>query len=83
MIRALLAESGGITHRMMQCLNSAAIVAIHEGIERITPELMKVEKSEPGRVLAARQLLNVGFLRTGTQPVAKGLSSASSNEARA
>lgn len=58
MIRALLGETGGITHRIMQCLNSAAIVAIQEGIERITPELIKVERSEPGRVLAARRLLN-------------------------
>jgi hypothetical protein len=57
MIRLLLAESGGITHRIMQCLNSAAIVAIHEGIERITPDLIKVERSEPGRVLAARRSL--------------------------
>jgi hypothetical protein len=58
MLRALLAETGGITHRIMQCLNSAAIVAIHEGIERITPDLIRVERSEPGRVLAARRLLN-------------------------
>jgi hypothetical protein len=58
MVRALVAETGGITHRIMQCLNSAAIVAIHEGIERITPDLIKVERSEPGRVLAARRLLS-------------------------
>jgi Bacterial TniB protein len=58
MNRALLGETGGITHRIMQCLNSAAIVAIQEGIERITPELIKVERSEPGRVLAARRSLN-------------------------
>jgi DNA transposition AAA+ family ATPase len=57
MIRALLAETAGITHRIMQCLNSAAIVAIHEGIERITTDLIKVERSEPGRVLAARRSL--------------------------
>ena len=58
MVRALLGETGGITHRIMQCLNSAAMVAIKEGIERITPELIKVERSEPGRVLAARRSLN-------------------------
>jgi hypothetical protein len=57
MIRALLAESAGITHRIMQCLNSAAIVAIYEGLERISPELIKVERAEPGRVLAARRTL--------------------------
>jgi hypothetical protein len=58
MIRVLLGETGGITHRIMQCLNSAAIVAIQEGIERITPELIKVDRSEPGRVLAARRSLS-------------------------
>jgi hypothetical protein len=83
MIRALLAETGGITHRIMQCLNSAAIVAIREGIERITPELMKVERSEPGRVLAARQLLNDGSLRSATQQITKGSTGASPIEARA
>ena len=54
-VRALLAEAGGITHRIMQCLNAAAIVAIHEGIERITPELLAVPRAEPRRVLAARR----------------------------
>jgi hypothetical protein len=63
MIRALLTETGGVTHRIMQCLNSAAIVAIHEGIERITPDLLKVERAEPGRVLAARRLLADGDSR--------------------
>lgn len=79
MIRALLAESGGITHRIMQCLNSAAIVAIHEGIERITPELMRVERSEPGRVLAARRLLND---RSANHPATKSPTAPSSVEAR-
>lgn len=55
MVRLLLAEAGGITHKIIQCLNAAAIVAIHEGVERITPELLPVHRSEPGRVLAARR----------------------------
>jgi DNA transposition AAA+ family ATPase len=58
MIRALISETGGITHRIMQCLNSAAVVAVHEGIERITAELLKVERSEPGRLLTARRQLS-------------------------
>jgi hypothetical protein len=53
-VRALLAEAGGITHKIMQCLNAAAVVAAHEGIERITPDLLSVHRTGPGRVLAAR-----------------------------
>jgi hypothetical protein len=60
MVRALIAETGGITHRIMQCLNAAAIVAVHEGLERISPDLLKVERSEPGRVLAARRIVSEG-----------------------
>ncbi len=74
MIRALLAETGGITHRIMQCLNSAAIVAIYEGIERITPDLLKVERSEPGRILAARRLLDDGSARRNSSTGKKGAS---------
>jgi hypothetical protein len=54
-VRELLAEAGGITHKIMQCLNAAAIVAVHEGIERITSELLTVQRTAPGRVLAARR----------------------------
>ena len=54
-VRALLSEAGGITHRIMQCLNSAAVVAIHEGIERITADLLTVGREEPRRVLAAQR----------------------------
>jgi hypothetical protein len=54
MTRALLAESGGITHKIVQCLNAAAMVAVHEGIERITLDLLTVHRTAPGRVLAAR-----------------------------
>jgi hypothetical protein len=82
MIRALLAETGGITHRIMQCLNSAAIVAIYEGIERITPDLLKVERSEPGRILAARRLLDDGSARRNSSTGKKG-ASPSAVEARA
>ena len=57
--RALIAEAGGITHKIMQYLNGAAIVAIHEGLERITPELLSVFRTELGRILVAqRSLLN-------------------------
>ena len=55
MVRTLLSEAGGITHRIMQCLNAAAIVDIHEGIERITVELLTVHRHEPGRLLAAKR----------------------------
>jgi hypothetical protein len=55
MMRALLDEAFGITHRIVQRLNAAAIVAVHEGIERISPELLAVQRLEPGRVLAAKR----------------------------
>jgi hypothetical protein len=55
MVRALTAEAGGITHRIIQCLDAAATVAVHEGIERITPELLGVLRNEPSRLLAARR----------------------------
>lgn len=53
MVKVILAEAGGITHKIMQCLNAATIVAIHEGVERITQDLLSVHRAEPGRVLAA------------------------------
>jgi len=59
-VRALLNEAGGITHRIMQCLNSAAMIAIHEGIERITADLLTVGREEPRRVLAAQRSLPAG-----------------------
>jgi hypothetical protein len=55
MMRAILAEAGGVTHRIVQRLNAAAIVAVHERIERITPELLSVKRLEPARVLAAKR----------------------------
>jgi hypothetical protein len=55
MMRAVLEEAGGVTHKIMECLNAAAIVAVNEGIERITAELVAVLRSEPGRVLTARR----------------------------
>jgi hypothetical protein len=54
-VLALLDEAGGITHRIVQCLNSAAVVAIHVGIERITTDLLTVGREEPRRVLAAQR----------------------------
>jgi hypothetical protein len=68
-VRQLLAEAGGITHRIIQCLNAAAIVAIYEGIERITAELITVLRTEPGRVLAARQRVGAEL---GIRSSAKG-----------
>jgi uncharacterized protein GlcG (DUF336 family) len=50
----LLAETGGTTHSIMQALNSAAIVAIHDGIEHITPELLTVQRTDPARLLRAK-----------------------------
>ena len=60
MVRAVLEEAGGVTHKIMECLNAAAIVAVHEGIERITRELVGVLRSAPGRVLAARRRVMSG-----------------------
>jgi hypothetical protein len=54
LVAALLAETGGTTHSIMQALNSAAIVAIHEGIEHITPELLTVQRTDPARLLRAK-----------------------------
>lgn len=53
MVRAILTECGGTTHRIIECLNAAAAVAICEGIERITPELLCVNRTDPRRVLGA------------------------------
>jgi Bacterial TniB protein len=55
MVRAILEETGGITHRIIQRLNAAAMVAVHEGIERITPDLLDIQRTDPARVHAARQ----------------------------
>jgi hypothetical protein len=55
MMRDILAETSGVTHRIMQRLNAAAIVAIHENIERITEELLAVKRLEPERVLQAKR----------------------------
>lgn len=66
MCQELLRESDGITHTLMQSLNAAACVAVHEGIERITRELISVHRSDPGRVLRARGAAGVpGSTRTG------------------
>ena len=54
LVAALLAETGGTTHSIMQALNSAAIVAIHDGIEHITPELLTVQRTDPARLLRAK-----------------------------
>ena len=77
MVRALVAEAGGITHRIIQTLNAAAIVAIHEGVERITESLLAVARTGPGRVLAAqrRALGDSGdraAVETSTVPIAVG-----------
>lgn len=55
MVKAILKEAGGTTHRIVQCLNAATIVAIHEGIEQITPELIPVYRTQPRRVLTAKR----------------------------
>jgi len=54
LVAALLTETGGTTHRIMQALNGAAIVAIHDGIEHITPELLTVQRTDPARLLRAK-----------------------------
>jgi hypothetical protein len=55
MMREILAETAGVTHRIVQRLNAAAVVAVHEKIERITPELLAVKRLEPARVLEAKR----------------------------
>lgn len=40
LMRALLKETDGITDSMIRCLQAAALVAIREGTERITTELL-------------------------------------------
>ncbi len=55
MMRAVLEEAAGVKHRIIQRLNAAAIVAVHERIERITPDLLMVQRLEPARVLVARR----------------------------
>jgi hypothetical protein len=55
MMKEILTETSGVTHRIMQRLNAAAIVAIHEKIERITLELLSVKRLEPARVLEAKR----------------------------
>ena len=67
MTRAILEEAGGVTHRIVQRLNAAAMVAIHEGIERITPELICVQRTEPARVHAARKLASAQAARGGVE----------------
>lgn len=59
MMREILAETGGVTHRIVQRLNAAAIVAINERIERITPELLSVKRLEPSRVLEAKRTATI------------------------
>ncbi len=68
MIRAILAEAGGTTHRIVQCLNAAAVIAIHDGIERITPELLPVYRTNPRRVLTAKRAAKIDIEPTAGDP---------------
>jgi hypothetical protein len=43
-------------------LIAAAIVAIHERIERITPELLPVKRLEPARVLEAKRAATIAIV---------------------
>ena len=54
-MRAILEETSGVTHRIVQRLNAAPTVAIHERIERITLELLSVKRMEPSRVVNAKR----------------------------
>ncbi len=55
MMQEILAESSGITHRIIQRLNAATMVAVHERLERITLDLVSVQREDPARVYAARR----------------------------
>jgi hypothetical protein len=75
MMRAILEETGGITHRVVQRLNAAAMVAVHERVERITPDLICVQRTDPARVHAARRAaqLPVGAQQAqSTPPISVG-----------
>jgi Bacterial TniB protein len=61
MMKAILEETGGVTHRIVQRLNAAAIVAVHERIERITPDLLCIKRLEPARVIAAKRAAAPGY----------------------
>jgi Bacterial TniB protein len=82
MMREILAETGGVTHRIMQRLNAAAIVAIHEKTERITQELLSVKRLEPERVLQAKRASTIESVVEADQIRSYG-SSASKREPRA
>jgi hypothetical protein len=56
MMREILAETAGVTHRIVQRLDAAAVVAINERIERITHDLLAVKRLDPGRVLEAKRV---------------------------
>jgi hypothetical protein len=79
MMREILAETSGVTHRIMQRLNAAAIVAIHEKIERITPELLSVKRLEPARVLEAKRAGTIPSVIEADLLRARGHSAASIN----
>lgn len=82
MIRAILAEAGSTTHHIVQCLNAAAIVAIHEGIERITPDLLSVYRTDPRRILAAKRAADIDVDKaTSDCPRMGGLSNAQETSA--
>lgn len=78
MMSAVLEETAGITHRIVQRLNAAAMVAVHERIERITCDLVHVQRTEPERVHAARQTAVAGVV----EPTGSGQSSTFRNTRR-
>jgi hypothetical protein len=45
--------------------------SVHEGIERITCDLLRVERSEPGRLLAARRQMSEGRKGGAVQRIGK------------
>ncbi len=68
MVREILAEAGGTTHRIIQSLNAAAVVAIYEGIECITPELLPIYRINPRRVLNAKSAAQIDAEATAIGP---------------
>jgi len=83
MMRAILLETSGVTHRVMQRLNAAAIVAVHEHIDRITIDLLSVKRLEPSRVVEAKRAGTVASVLEADQLRAARRDSANSKARQA
>ena len=67
----------------MQRLNAAAIVAVHEHIDRITIDLLSVKRLEPSRVVEAKRAGTVASVLEADQLRAARRDSANSKARQA